>query len=86
MLVERVILYDALKVCGVWEVERSVTLVIVGEEEESKALVRIWWSSEGTVCCCSPSGLSGVRAIVLAHGCRCRRRGRNYHSDCRSGE
>lgn len=41
MLVERVILYDALKVCGVWEVERSVMLVIVGEEEESKALVRI---------------------------------------------
>lgn len=59
MLVERVILYDALKVCGVWEVERSVMLVIVGEEE-SKALVRIWWSSEGTVCCCCPSGLPGV--------------------------
>jgi len=34
VLVESVILYDALKVCGVWEVERSVILATVGGEGE----------------------------------------------------
>jgi len=62
VLVERVILYDVLKACGVREMERSVTLVIIGGEEW-KALARIWWNSKETGCCCWPLGLPGGRTL-----------------------